>query len=186
MYFKAEEIIKDNDPLIREKSKPVDLPISEEDKQLALKLLSHVKCSQDPDLSEKEHIRPAVGIAAVQVGVLKQLIGINIPMGEDEEDIELALANPKIISNSVQMAYLKEGEGCLSVEDEHAGYVPRSARIKVRAYDCLHDRQIVFRLSGYPAIVLQHELDHFSGILFYDRINKENPWQSIEDAVVIE
>lgn len=186
MYFKAEEIIKDNNPLIRERSKPVDLPISEEDKQLALKLLSHVKCSQDPTLSEKEQIRPAVGIAAVQVGILKQLIGICIPMGEDEKDIELALANPKIISNSVQAAYLKEGEGCLSVEDEHAGYVPRSARIKVRAYDCLHDQQIVFRLSGYPAIVLQHELDHFNGVLFYDHINKENPWQPIEDAVVIE
>lgn len=186
MFFKAEEIIQDDNPLIREKSEPVKLPLSEEDRELALKLLSHVKCSQDPDLSEKENIRPAVGIAAVQVGILKQLIGICIPMGEDEEDIELALANPKIISSSVQSAYLKDGEGCLSVEEAHAGYVPRSARIKVKAYDVLHDQEIVFRLSNYPAIVLQHEIDHFSGTLFYDRINKNNPWQKIEDAIVIE
>ena len=186
MFFKAEEIIKDSDHLIREKSKPVELPLSEEDKKLALKLLSHVKCSQDPELSEKENIRPAVCIAAVQVGVLKQLLGVCIPMGEDQEDVELALANPKIISSSVQMAYLKEGEGCLSVEDEHAGYVPRSARIKIRAYDCIQDKEVIFRLSGYPAIVLQHEIDHFSGILFYDHINSINPWQPVEDAIVLE
>ena len=84
------------------------------------------------------------------------------------------------------MAYLKEGEGCLSVEDEHAGYVPRSARIKIRAYDCIQDKEVIFRLSGYPAIVLQHEIDHFSGILFYDHINPINPWQPVEDAIVLE
>lgn len=186
MYFKVEEIRKDNDPIIREKSQPVSLPLSDSDKELALKLLSHVKCSQDTELSEKHNIRPAVGIAAVQVGILKQLIGIYINYGEDEEPLELALANPKIIAHSVQKTYLKDGEGCLSVEEEHQGFVPRSARIKVRAYDCIHDKEITFRVEGYPAIVLQHEIDHFSGTLFYDRINKENPWTPIEDAIIIE
>ncbi|MGN1343757.1 MAG: peptide deformylase [Traorella sp.] len=186
MYFKAEEIIKDDNPMIRQKSQSVPLPISDEDKKLALKLLSHVKCSQDEELSEKYNIRPAVGIAAVQVGILKQLLGIYINFGEDAEPIELALANPKIISSSIQQTYLKDGEGCLSVEQEHQGFVPRSARIKVRAYDCLHDQEVIFRLEGYPAIVLQHEIDHFSGTLFYDHINQINPWQPIEDAIVIE
>lgn len=186
MYFKAEEIVKDNDPIIREKSQPVSLPLSAEDKALALKLLSHVKCSQDSEFSEQHDIRPAVGIAAVQVGILKQMIGVYIYYGEDEQPIELALANPKIISNSVQMTYLKDGEGCLSVEEEHQGFVPRSARIKIRAYDCINEKEITFRVDGYPAIVLQHEIDHFSGTLFYDRINKENPWTPIEDAIVIE
>lgn len=185
MFFKSNEIILDNNSLIREKSRPVDLPLSEEDHALALKLLSHVKCSQDEDLSEKENIRPAVGIAAVQVGILKQLIGVYIQLDEDEA-IELALANPKIVSHSVQMTYLKAGEGCLSVENEHEGYVPRYARIKIKAYDCVLQKEITLKLSGYPAIVLQHEMDHFSGTLFYDHINQKNPWTNIEDAIVIE
>lgn len=186
MFFKAEEIVKDNDPIIREKSQPVQIPLSKEDKEFALKLLSHVKCSQDEELSEKHNIRPAVGIAAVQVGVLKQMIGVYFYYDEDEDPIEFALANPKIVSSSVQATYLKGGEGCLSVEEEHQGFVPRSARIKVKAYDCVKEKEIVFRLEGYPAIVLQHEIDHFSGTLFYDRINKQNPWTPIEDAIVIE
>ena len=61
MFFKPEEIVKDNDPIIREKSQPVALPLSKEDKEFALKLLNHVKCSQDEELSEKYDIRPAVG-----------------------------------------------------------------------------------------------------------------------------
>ena len=186
MYFKTNEIVKDTDPMMREKSSPVSLPLSDEDKAFALKLLSHVKCSQDEEMSEKYNIRPAVGIAAVQVGVLKQMLGIYINYGEDEEPLELVLANPKIISSSVQKTYLKDGEGCLSVEQEHKGFVPRSARIKVRAYDCINDQIITFRLEGYEAIVLQHEIDHFSGTLFYDHINKENPWTPVKDAIVIE
>lgn len=186
MYFKAEEIVKDNDPMIREKSQLVTLPLSNEDKALAMKLLSHVKCSQDSEFAQANNIRPAVGIAAVQVGILKQMIGVYIYYGEDEEPIELALANPKIVSSSVQKTYLKDGEGCLSVEEEHEGFVPRSARIKIRAYDCLNEEEITFRIDGYPAIVLQHEIDHFNGTLFYDRINKENPWTPIKDAIVIE
>lgn len=185
MYFKTEEIIKDSDLLIREKSLPVQLPLSKEDKALALKLFDHVKSSQQADLSEQENIRPAVGIAAVQVGILKQLLAIHIPLGEDES-LSFVLANPKIIANSLQMAYLKDGEGCLSVEEEHVGYVPRYARIKVRAYDCLRDEEVVFRAEGYPAIVLQHEIDHFSGTLFYDHIDPHNPWQPIEHALIIE
>ncbi len=163
MFFKSDEIIKDNDPRIREKSLPVSLPLSKEDKELALKLLDHVKSSQDEILSEAENIRPAVGIAAVQVGILKQLIGVYIQMGD--ETIELALANPKIISHSVQYTYLKDGEGCLSVDEAHSGYVPRHARIKIKAYDCLNDKEITMRAEGYPAIVLQHEMDHFQGVL---------------------
>lgn len=186
MFFKNDEIIKDNDGLIREVSLPVELPLSKEDKALALKLLSHVKCSQDEEFAEKENIRGAVGIAAVQVGVLKQLIGVYIEMGEENEPIELALANPKIVSHSVQQTYLKAGEGCLSVEQDHQGYVPRYARIKVKAYDCLNEQEVVLQLQGYPAIVLQHEMDHFKGTLFYDHINKTNPWAEIEDAIVIE
>ena len=95
------------------------------------------------------------------------------------------LANPKIVSRSVQNAYLESGEGCLSVVEEHDGYVVRSARVKVTGYDLLTDRNVTIRARGYLAIVLQHEIDHFSGILFYDHINKDDPHPEVPGAMVI-
>ena len=99
---------------------------------------------------------------------------------------EYALANPKIVSNSIEKAYLKNGEGCLSVDNEHQGYIHRSARIKVKAYDLLQDKQIEIKAEGYLAIVLQHELDHFKGVLFYDYINNNDPFKIEENAIEID
>ena len=113
------------------------------------------------------------------------MLAVVVP-DEDGNDMEYALANPRIISESVQRAYLKTGEGCLSVEGVHEGFVPRAARITVKGYDLLQDKEITIRAKDYLAIVLQHEIDHFSGTLFYDHINKANPWKDIEDAIVIE
>lgn len=186
MKIQTKDIVLDTQPLIRQHSEKVALPISDEDHQLALDLLEHVIRSQDDEIAEKEGIRPAVGIAAVQVGILKQILAIYVEMPEGEEDIKLALANPHIVSHSVQQTYLGMGEGCLSVADDHPGYVPRYARIKVKAYDCLTNQEITFRAEGYLAIVLQHEMDHFKGVLFYDHINTKNPWEPIKDAIVIE
>ena len=94
------------------------------------------------------------------------MIGV-IPY-EDGVD-EVALVNPKIISESVQNAYLDNGEGCLSVKGEHPGHVFRHARIKVRGYDLIQDKNVTrFSTEGYFAICLQHEIDHLSGTLFYD------------------
>ena len=182
MDINMDTIIKDCDSRLRGKSVPVPLPLSETDKTTLMDLLTYVRESTDPQLA-------AVGIAAIQVGIPRQLLAVVV----DEEDkygnpvhYEYALANARIVSQSVQSAYLKNGEGCLSVVDEHAGYVVRSARIKVKAYDLLQDKEITLRASGYLAIVLQHEIDHFSGILFYDRINASDPFAPIADALVIE
>ena len=185
MRLEAKDIVKDTDPSVRQKSEKVQLPLSDEDRELALALVEYVKRSQDPEISEKEGLRPAVGIAAVQVGVHKRILGIVIPYEEDEDEV-FCLVNPRIVSHSVQDSYLKGGEGCLSVEEVHEGYVPRHARIKVRAYDVLQDQEIELRASGYAAIVLQHEIDHFSGTLFYDRINQNDPWHAEKDSIIIE
>ena len=95
------------------------------------------------------------------------------------------LVNPRIVSSSVQKAYLHSGEGCLSVVNQHDGYVVRSARITVKAFDLCTNKDITIRARGYLAIVLQHEIDHFSGILFYDHINKKDPFKEVEGALVI-
>lgn len=184
MYFKLSEIVKDSNPIIRQRSKNVPLPLCDEDKALLEKMLSHVRNSQNAEFAQEHHITPAVGIAAIQVGVPKKMLAVVVPVDEDEV-VELALVNARILSESVQKIALSNGEGCLSVLDEHKGYVPRSARIKVKAYDLISDQEIVFTAEDYLAIVLQHEIDHFSGRLFYDHINKSQPWAEDDDLEII-
>jgi len=181
-------VLLDNNPSLREKSQPVDLPLSVENRSLLQSLLDYVIDSHDEDFVEQYELKAASGLAAPQIGINKQLFAIYVEE-EKEDDIIIhryALANPKIISHSEQQAYLKSGEGCLSVEDKHEGYVPRSARIRLSAYDMLLDKEITIRASGYLAIVLQHELDHLKGILFYDHIDPDHPFSEIPNALVID
>lgn len=187
MKLNYEDVIKEPNDILRTKSEDVPLPLNKEDKDLLQAMLNYVKDSQDDELAEKEGLRPAVGIAAIQLGIPKKMLAIYVDMGdEDHEDIvELALVNPKIVAHSEQVSYLQNGEGCLSVEDIIEGYVPRHARITVKAYDLVSDQEIKLRISGYPAIILQHEIDHLSGIMFHDHINQENPWIEIDGAIII-
>ena len=186
MLINNDTIIKDNDGLIREKSADVSLPLCAEDKEILLQMLKYVDESTIPEIAEKENLRPAVGISAIQVGIPKKMTAIVLKDEEGNKLCEYALVNPKIVSNSVEKTYLESGEGCLSVAEEHDGYVYRSARVKVRAYDALQEKEIEIKAQGYLAVVLQHELDLFKGILFYDRINKANPFYKDPEALVIE
>lgn len=186
MKITSENIILDSDPRVRQKSEMVSLPLSDEDRELLSAMLSYVRDSQDPEIAQRVGLQPAVGIAAIQVGIPKQLIAVVIPDDEDENLVhEVALANPKIVSESVQIGYLNNGEGCLSVKDEHPGHVFRHARVKVRGYDLIKDEKVTISASGYFAIALQHEIDHLSGVLFYDHIDPENPWKEDDEAEVI-
>lgn len=178
-------IVKDDNPSLREKSEPLNLPLSQKYQALAERMLRYVKDSRDDEKAEKYDLKPAVGLAAPQVGVNVQMLVVVVDNEEDGFD-EYVLANPKIISHSVQKTVLASGEGCLSVEDEHQGLVPRHARITVKAYDILKQEVVEFRANGYLAVVLQHEIDHLNGILFYDRINREDPWKLEENTLVIE
>lgn len=183
MALNYNDIIKDENPLIRIKSEPTPFPMQKEDVALLKSMLNYVKNSQDEEKAQAQHLRPAVGIAAIQLGVPKKMLAI--VLNDEEGCSEYALVNPKIISESIQKAFLEHGEGCLSVEGEHEGNILRSARIKVRAFDFLQNKEIVISASGYFAIVLQHEIDHFSGILFYDHIQKDNPFYAPHDAIII-
>ena len=181
-------VIDDKNPLIREKSLPVSLPLSKEDEQLLREMYQYVQDSIDEEKAEKMNLRPAVGISAIQVGVKKQMTAVvvdDLDKNGEPEHFEYMLVNPRIVSSSVQKAYLHSGEGCLSVVNQHDGYVVRSARITVKAFDLCTNKDITIRARGYLAIVLQHEIDHFSGILFYDHINKKDPFKEVEGALVI-
>lgn len=185
MKLNYDDVLKDNDPIIRLKSEKVPLPLSKKNKEILMSMLSYVRDSIDTEKAESENLRPAVGISAVQIGILKQLIAISIDYGEDGK-LEYALANPRIVSHSVQNSYLKNGEGCLSVEVEHEGHIFRHARITIKGYDLLQDKEVTIKADDYEAIVLQHEVDHLSGILFYDHIHAKDPWIEDPQAVVIE
>lgn len=186
MIINNDTIIKDNDPLIREKSEDVNIPLSKEDENLLWDMLNYVKNSTIPEIAQRDNLRPAVGISAIQVGVKKKMTAVVLKDENGEIEVEYALVNPKIVSYSMEKAYLPTGEGCLSVEENHSGYIYRSARIKVKAYDLLQQKNITIVADDYLAIVLQHEFDHFKGILFYDHINKENPFYLDENAICIE
>ncbi len=186
MIINNKTIIKDNDPLIRQRSKDVTFPLSEEDKQLLMDMHTYVYESTIEEISKEKDLRPAVGISAIQVGVLKKMTAIILKDEEGKVIIDYALVNPKIVSNSLEKAYLKTGEGCLSVDGKHEGYIYRSARVKVKGYDLLTEKDVEIKASGYLAIVLQHELDHFKGVLFYDHINKKDPFFEDLDAQCIE
>lgn len=188
MLINIDTIIKDDDPRMRMPSEDVALPLSEEDRALMTDMYNYVKESTDPEIAEEKHLAPAVGISAVQVGVNKKMCAIivhDVDKNDEEITHEFCFVNPKIVSYSVQKAYLDSGEGCLSVVDPHEGHVVRSARIKVTGYDMLRDQTITVRAAGYLAIVIQHELDHFKGTLFYDHIDAEDPFKDIEGALVI-
>ena len=185
MSYIYKDIIQDSDTVIRKKSVNVELPLNAEDKQLLMDMLQYVRDSQDNELAEQNGLRPAVGIAAIQLGIPKKMLAVVVP-DEEGNSQEFALANARIVSESVQLSYLKNGEGCLSVEKEHQGLVPRHARITVKAYDLLQNKEITIKASHYLAIVLQHEIDHFSGTLFYDRINQNDPWHAEKDSIIIE
>lgn len=183
MKITNKNIIKDTDnSLIREKSFDVKLPLSNEDKELLEGLLTYVKNSTNEEIAKKDDLSPAVGIAAIQTGVQKKLLAVVLRDENDKIVYQYALANAKIISYSVEPAYLFGGEGCLSVAGEHKGYVYRHRRIKVRAYDLLQDKEVIIKASDYLAIVLQHEIDHFNGILFYDHIDQKDPFHIDEKA----
>ena len=179
-------IIKDDNPLIKERSLNVPLPLSIEDQELMDAMIKYVEDSTNEEIAEKEDLSPAVGISAIQVGEKKKMLAIVLRDENDEIEVKLALVNPVILSSSIEEVYLGSGEGCLSVPKHHEGYVYRSRRIKVRAYDALKKEEVVFRAHDYLAIVLKHEIDHMSGILYYDHINKKDPFIKKENAYCLE
>ena len=172
MKFK---IVKDNNPIMRQKSLPVELPLSAEDKETLDAMLDYLKKSQDDDYAKKHNIRPGVGIAAIQIGILKRMFVVYYE--REEGPVQYQLVNPKIIEYSFRKCALKDGEGCLSVDGEHPGYAHRYYKIKMEAYDALTDQEIIITARGFDAIVLQHEYDHLDGKFFYDRIDPNKPNQ---------
>ena len=106
-------------------------------------------------------------------------------LDEKNNPNQYLLVNPKIVSESVKRCYLESGEGCLSVPKPHEGYVYRAFKVTVKAFDLLKNDFVTYEFKGFGAIVVQHELDHLKGVLYYDHINKTNPFEKKTGAVVL-
>lgn len=171
------DFVKEDSILLRKQTEEVTTPLNQEDRNTLLAMLQYLKNSQDPTLAKKYKLRPGTGLSANQIGVDKRMFAVLF------DHNEMLFINPKIISHSLNMIYLPDGEGCLSVNRPVHGFVPRYERIKVRAYD-IDGQEFILPFQGYGAIVVQHEIDHLNGIMFYDRINKENPFRLPTNIII--
>lgn len=152
-------IVEVPDPLLRQKSVPVE---SVDDDLRAL----------IADMFETMYAAPGIGLAAIQVGIPKRVLVIDLQEPEQEggEPVKdpRVFINPEIVEHSDQE--VPYTEGCLSVPDQFAD-VDRPDRIRARWLDEKgepHDEVI----EGLLATCLQHEMDHLEGILFIDHLSR--------------
>src|SRR5699024_8345615 len=178
------DVVRDGHPILRTKVDEVTT-IDEQTQNELREMRQFLINSQDEEIAEKYDLRAGVGLAAPQININKRMLAVYLTDDNDEPVYDLMLINPKIISHSVQESFLPTGEGCLSVDEDIDGLVHRKKRIKVRALD-IDGNEVVIKASGMLSIVLQHELDHLDGILFYDHINKETPLLPKDGATPLE
>ncbi len=181
------DIIREGNPILKKHSTEVIIPLSDENKMIMEQMIEYIFNSIDDELAKKYNLRPAVGIAAPQVGVNLKMLVIYC-FDEHGNEHFYPMVNPKIISYSEELTYLDGGEGCLSVDRVAKGYIHRPKRVTLSTliYDKGNLREEKLRLKGYPAVVFQHEYDHLNGILFVDRINKDNPFFIPQNSSKIE
>jgi len=175
------DFVKEHSVLLRKQTQDVAIPVPLEDRHILLSMLQYLKNSQDPILIKKYKLRPGSGLSANQIGVDKRMFAVFFE--DHDQKHEMMFINPKVMSHSINMIYLPEGEGCLSVNRPVHGFVPRYERIKVKAYN-IDGQEFMMSLKGYESIVVQHEIDHLNGIMFYDRINKDNPFELPQNVII--
>ena len=173
--FEQCDILDEKEKILRQVSKEVTFPLSEEDISLINNMVMYLRMSQDEEYAQKNNIRAGMGLAAIQLGILKRFFVISYKR-DDGTFEEYRVINPKIVSHSEEMVYIEEGEGCLSVNRYVDGIVPRYARVTIEFYD-EYGNKVSKRLREEIAVAFQHEIDHLNGILFVDRIDKNNPFK---------
>ena len=139
-------------------------------------MIEYLTNSQIETLAKKYNLRPGMGLSAIQLGINKRYFVIVHEQEIKETFKTYVIINPKIVSNSEEMIYVEEGEGCLSVNRECKGIVPRYARVTIEGYDT-NGNKIKVRGREELAVAFQHEIDHLNGILFYDHIDPKNPYK---------
>ncbi len=116
------------------------------------------------DLVETMRASPGVGLAAVQVGILKRIIAVDVTPKNPGYGL-IVLVNPEITRSTGTKTVR---EGCLSIP-EYTADIIRAEEVTVEGLNKSGER-LVIESAGFEAIALQHEIDHLDGILFIDRI----------------
>jgi peptide deformylase len=147
-------ILTEPDPFLRQKSTKVD------------EVNNEIRILMD-DMLETMYKAPGIGLAAIQVGVPKRVIVIDLSR-DDEKKNPLYFINPEFISSSDNNATYEEG--CLSVPGQFAEINrPDKCRVKYLDY---HGNEKILDAEGLLATCIQHEVDHLEGILFIDYLSK--------------
>jgi peptide deformylase len=148
------KILTEPDPFLRQKSKNVE------------KVDDYIRGLMD-DMIETMYDAPGIGLAAIQIGVPKRVIVIDLAP-RDEKKQPMYFVNPVIISRSDNDTIYEEG--CLSVPNQFAEINrPDKCHIKFLDYN---GREEFLKAEGLLATCIQHEIDHLEGILFIDYLSK--------------
>lgn len=169
-------ILDEKDKRLRLKSEPATFPLPEEDKKSIQDMLDYLKMSQIDEYREKYDLRAGMGLSYVQIGVPKRIFVV-VDEVEPGKFQNYTIINPEITSQSEELIYVGEGEGCLSINRETEGIVPRNARITINAYD-IEGNSFTIRVREDLSVAFQHEIDHLNGILFTDKIDPKNPYKN--------
>lgn len=174
-FITMEDILLEDNAILRKETNRVDMPPTENDQQILKNMIQFLKNSLDEKIAKKYGLKPGIGLSANQIGINKSMFVACLPDSEGNLH-EFTLYNPRITKTSTAITYLPEGEGCLSVSREIKGYVPRYREIEVLAND-FNGEEIILKLEGLASVVFQHEIDHLNGVMFFDHINRSNPFQ---------
>jgi peptide deformylase len=120
------------------------------------------------DMFDTMYDAPGIGLAAIQVGVPRRIVTMDLAKKEDEEKQPRVFINPDILWKSEEKAIYEEG--CLSIPEFYEE-VERPAQVRVKYLD-VEGREQEVEASGLLATCLQHEIDHLNGVLFIDYITK--------------
>lgn len=173
------DILDEKNKILRKTSKEVTFPLSKDDRDKINLMIEYLRNSQIEKIAKKYNLRPGMGLSAVQLGILKRYFVVVHEQEVKETFKTYVIINPKITSNSQEIIYVDEGEGCLSVNRDVEGIVKRYARCTVEGFD-MDGNPIKIRAREELSVAFQHEIDHLNGILFYDKIDKNDPFKDAD------
>ena len=148
------KILTEPDPILRKKCEPLE------------KVDADTKKLMD-DMLETMYAAPGIGLAAVQIGILKRIVVIDISKSEEKKS-PLFLINPQIVNQSKKTSIYEEG--CLSLPGQFAE-IERPAECTLKYID-YNGKEKELKADGLLATCIQHEVDHLDGILFIDYLSK--------------
>tara|TARA_E500000178_G_C16843744_1_gene671833 strand:- start:35 stop:556 length:522 start_codon:yes stop_codon:yes gene_type:complete len=150
----TKRILLEPDPILRKKCQPIE-NVDDELRKLM------------KDMLETMYKAPGIGLAAIQVGILKRVVVVDISK-DDQEKHPLFFVNPEITYRSKETSVYEEG--CLSLPGQFAE-IERPAECHLKYID-FNGKEKELKADGLLSTCIQHEVDHLNGVLFIDYLSK--------------